>query len=69
MPKPRSTVSRRLSQISDWEACNYSHEVHAGIGADMLYGLAKHTYLSHSLFHFLGSPAWHREQVAKGLGW
>jgi alkylation response protein AidB-like acyl-CoA dehydrogenase len=60
---------KALAADSHWEACNCSHEVHAGIGADMKYGLAKHTYLSHTLFHFLGSPSWHRERVAETLGW
>ncbi len=60
---------KALVADSHWEACNASHEVHAGIGADMQYGLAKHTHLSHTLFHFLGSPSWHRDRVAVTLGW
>jgi alkylation response protein AidB-like acyl-CoA dehydrogenase len=60
---------KALVAEAHWEACNYAHEVHAGLGADMQYGLAKHTYLSHSLYHFLGSPAWHRDQLVMALKW
>jgi alkylation response protein AidB-like acyl-CoA dehydrogenase len=62
-------LAKSVVAQSHWDACNASHEVHAGIGADMQYGLAKHTYLSHALYHFLGSPAWHREQLAQALAW
>lgn len=52
-----------------WEACNFAHEIHAGIGVDMQYNLAKHTYLSRSLYTFLGEPIWHRDQMTRALGW
>ncbi|ALJ21191.1 acyl-CoA dehydrogenase family protein [Microbacterium sp. No. 7] len=62
-------VTKWVTAESHWTACIFSHETHAGVGADMQYGLAKHTYLSHSLLHLLGSPAQHREQFAEAMGW
>lgn len=66
-----ASVHMAKSIVGDghWEACNFAHEVHAGLGADLKYGLAKHTYLSRTLFHFLGEPRWHREKMAGELGW
>lgn len=70
-PSLLSSIHLAKSVVSDghWEACNYAHEVHAGLGADLKYGLAKHTYLSRSLYHFLGEPRWHRKLMTRELGW
>ena len=45
-------------------AVNYSHEVHAGVGVMHEYGLTLYTTLSRSLYHQLGSPRYHRRQLA-----
>jgi alkylation response protein AidB-like acyl-CoA dehydrogenase len=62
-------LSKSVVAEAHFEVCNYAHEIHAGLGADMQYGLAKHTYLSRSLYHFLGEPRLHREQMARALEW
>jgi alkylation response protein AidB-like acyl-CoA dehydrogenase len=62
-------LAKALAAEAHWEVCNAAHEIHAGLGSDTQFGLAKHTYLSRSLYAFLGDPTWHRQQLAKVLGW
>jgi alkylation response protein AidB-like acyl-CoA dehydrogenase len=62
-------MAKSVVSESHWEACNFAHEIHAGIGVDLQYDLAKHTYLSRSLYHFLGEPMWHRDQMTRELRW
>jgi len=51
------------------EACNAAHEVHAGMGSLTEYGLAAHTQMSRTLFHYLGDPRWHKRRMADTLEW
>jgi alkylation response protein AidB-like acyl-CoA dehydrogenase len=51
------------------EACNAAHEVHAGIGSSLEYGLVPHTQMSRTLFHYLGDPKWHKRRMAEALSW
>jgi alkylation response protein AidB-like acyl-CoA dehydrogenase len=51
------------------EACNAAHEVHAGQGSLIEYGLAAHTQMSRTLFSFLGDPRWHKRRMADSLKW
>ena len=51
------------------EACNAAHEVHAGMGSLTEYGLAVHTQMSRTLFHYLGDPRWHKRRMADALAW
>ena len=51
------------------EACNAAHEVHAGMGSLNEYGLAAHTQMSRTLFHYLGDPRWHKRRMADALEW
>jgi alkylation response protein AidB-like acyl-CoA dehydrogenase len=62
-------LAKALAAEAHWEVCNAAHEIHAGLGSDTQFGLAKHTYLSRSLYAFLGDPTWHRQQLAKVLAW
>ena len=49
-------------------ACDFAHEVHAGIGVVREYGLTLHTKMSRSLYHCLGAPKVHRKQLERVLG-
>jgi alkylation response protein AidB-like acyl-CoA dehydrogenase len=49
-------------------ACVSSHEVHAGIGVDLQYPLARHTHASRALYARFGDPRAHRRQIARLLG-
>ena len=51
-----------------YEACNYAHEVHAGVGSMTEYGLTLHTAASRTLYHFLGDPKQHKRELAAALG-
>ncbi len=63
-----STVAIHLAKAvtSDGyrKACDYAHEVHAGIGVMREYGLTLFTRQSRSLFHALGDPKYHRRRIA-----
>ena len=50
------------------QACNYAHEVHAGLGGMTEYGLTLHTNASRTLYHYLGNPRFHRRRLADALG-
>ena len=66
--KPGAEVASHLAKAVTSEgfvhAVNYSHEVHAGVGVMHEYGLTLYTTLSRSLYHQLGSPRYHRRQLA-----
>ena len=50
------------------QACNFAHEVHAGVGSMTEYGLTLHTTASRTLYHYLGDPKFHRRRLAEALG-
>jgi alkylation response protein AidB-like acyl-CoA dehydrogenase len=62
-------LAKALTAEAHWEVCNAAHDVHAGVGSDTQYGLAKHSYISRSLYTFLGDPHWHRQELARVLEW
>lgn len=61
-------VAKSVSSESYLRACDYAHEVHAGIGVVREYGLTLHTKMSRSLYHCLGAPALHRKRLESVLG-
>ncbi len=62
-------MAKAVAAEAYMEACNAAHEVHAGVGSDLSYGLVPHTRMSRTLFHYLGDPRWHRRRMADALGW
>jgi alkylation response protein AidB-like acyl-CoA dehydrogenase len=50
-----------------YHCADAAHEVHAGIGSDVAYGLTLYTQQSRSLYHYLGSPRWHKRRMADAL--
>jgi alkylation response protein AidB-like acyl-CoA dehydrogenase len=62
-------MAKAVTAEAHIEACNAAHEVHAGIGSSLEYGLVPHTQLSRTLFGYLGDPKWHRRQMAAALNW
>ncbi len=61
-------VAKAVTSDAHARACTHSHEVHAGIGTDLQYGLAAHTRLARTLYGYYGDPAWHRRMLAAELG-
>ena len=68
LPREAIHVAKSATAESHTTACHASHEVHAGIGSDLQYTLAAHTFQSRTLFAYLGDPAWHRARLAALLG-
>jgi alkylation response protein AidB-like acyl-CoA dehydrogenase len=61
-------VAKSVASESYMRACDFAHEVHAGIGVVREYGLTLHTRMSRTLYHCLGAPKAHRRQLEKVLG-
>ena len=61
-------VAKSVASESHMHACDYAHEVHAGIGVSREYGLTLHTKMSRTLYHCLGAPRLHRKQLETVLG-
>lgn len=61
-------VAKAVSAEAHVNACTSAHEVHAGIGADVQYPLARHTYASRALYARFGNPRGHRRHLAVLLG-
>lgn len=60
-------VAKAVSSESYLRACDFGHEVHAGIGVIREYGLTLHTKMSRTLYHCLGAPAVHRRRLESVL--
>jgi alkylation response protein AidB-like acyl-CoA dehydrogenase len=62
-------MAKAVSSEAYLEACNAAHEVHAGQGSLVEYGLVAHTQMSRTLFTYLGDPRWHKRRMADALEW
>jgi alkylation response protein AidB-like acyl-CoA dehydrogenase len=60
-------VAKSVASESYLRACDFAHEVHAGIGVVREYGLTLHTKMSRTLYHCLGSPSVHRKHLERVL--
>jgi alkylation response protein AidB-like acyl-CoA dehydrogenase len=60
-------VAKSVASESYLRACDFGHEVHAGIGVVREYGLTLHTKMSRSLYHCLGAPKLHRKRLESVL--
>jgi alkylation response protein AidB-like acyl-CoA dehydrogenase len=61
-------LAKAVGSEAYYQACNYAHEVHAGVGSMTEYGLTLHTTASRTLYHYLGDPRFHRRKLAETLG-
>jgi alkylation response protein AidB-like acyl-CoA dehydrogenase len=62
-------LAKAVASEAYLEACNAAHEIHAGMGVLMEYGLAAHTQMSRTLYAYLGDPRWHKRRMADAAGW
>ena len=62
-------MAKAVASEAYLDACNAAHEVHAGQGVLVEYGLPAHTQMSRTLFHYLGEPRWHKRRMADALAW
>lgn len=63
-PEASVYLARAVTAEGHYTACNFAHEVHAGIGVSWEYGLNLHTRLSRSLYKYLGDPKYYRRRLA-----
>lgn len=61
-------LAKAVGSEGYYQACNFAHEVHAGVGSMTEYGLTLHTAASRTLYHYLGDPKFHRRRLADALG-
>ena len=61
-------LAKAVGSEGYYQACNFAHEVHAGVGSMTEYGLTLHTAASRTLYHYLGDPRFHRRKLAEVLG-
>ena len=62
----QNAISLSKAVVSDGFplACDASHHVHAGVGADLNYGLTQYTNRARTLQHYLGDAIYHRKRMA-----
>jgi len=60
-------MAKAVASESYLRACDFAHEVHAGIGVVREYGLTLHTKMSRTLYHCLGGPSVHRKHLERVL--
>jgi alkylation response protein AidB-like acyl-CoA dehydrogenase len=60
-------LAKAVSSEAYYQACNYAHETHAGIGVMKEYGLTLHTKMSRTLYHYLGDPRFHKRKMMDAL--
>jgi alkylation response protein AidB-like acyl-CoA dehydrogenase len=61
-------IAKSVASESYLRACDFAHEVHAGMGVIREYGLTLQTKMSRSLYHCLGGPKLHRRHLERVLG-
>ncbi len=59
--------AKAVSTEAYYEACNAAHMVFAGPGTALDHPLVAHTLMSRMLYHFLGGPRHHKEEMMREL--
>ena len=61
------STAKSVASLGFPRACDAAHHVHAGIGADLDYGLTQYTKRARTLQHYLGDHAYHKARIANLL--
>ncbi|MBI4310577.1 MAG: acyl-CoA/acyl-ACP dehydrogenase [Chloroflexi bacterium] len=61
------SMTKAVASVAFPRACEESHQVHAGIGSDLNFGLTQYTKRARTLQHYLGDTAFHKKRMAKLL--
>ncbi|MBI2304079.1 MAG: acyl-CoA/acyl-ACP dehydrogenase [Chloroflexi bacterium] len=61
------SLAKAVTSEAYHQACNSSHEVHAGTGLSKEYHLYLYTKKARTFYHYLGSPSYHRQRLAELL--
>jgi alkylation response protein AidB-like acyl-CoA dehydrogenase len=59
--------TKAVASEAYYEACNFSHMVHAGPGTDYDHPLMAHSVMAHTLFQYLGTPQQHKRKMMDAL--
>ena len=58
------SMAKSVASVGYPRACEESHQVHAGIGTDITFGLTQYTKRARTLQHYLGDAAFHKRRMA-----
>ncbi len=61
------STAKAVASLGFPRACDAAHHVHAGIGADLEYGLTQYTKRARTLQHYLGDHVYHKARIARLL--
>jgi alkylation response protein AidB-like acyl-CoA dehydrogenase len=67
--RARAHMAKAVAAEAYITCTNAAHKVHGGIGVDPDYGLTLYTQMARSLYNVMGTPRWHKRQMAQALGW
>ena len=59
------STAKSVASLGFPRACDAAHHVHAGIGADLEYGLTQYTKRARTLQHYLGDHVYHKARMAR----
>ncbi len=60
-------LAKAVSSEAYWQVCTLAHRVFSGISYSKEHPVSFHTRASRYLYHFLGEPSYHRQQIAQLL--
>ena len=61
------STAKAVASMGFPRACDEAHQVHAGIGSDINFGLTQYTKRARTLQHYLGDAVFHKKRMAKLL--
>jgi alkylation response protein AidB-like acyl-CoA dehydrogenase len=57
-------LAKAVASEAYWEICTLAHRVFSGVSYSKEHPVSFHTRASRALYHYLGDPAYHRQQLA-----
>ena len=60
-------LAKAVASEAYWEICTLAHRVFSGVSYSREHPASFHTRASRALYHYLGDPAYHRQQLGKLL--
>jgi alkylation response protein AidB-like acyl-CoA dehydrogenase len=60
-------LAKAVASEAYWEVCTLAHRVFSGVSYSQEHPVSFHTRVSRALYHYLGDPAYHRQQLGKLL--
>jgi alkylation response protein AidB-like acyl-CoA dehydrogenase len=60
-------LAKAVASEAYWEVCTLAHRVFSGVSYSREHPASFHTRASRALYHYLGDPAYHRQQLGKLL--